>query len=30
MGGIGNDRSQVAFDLCTDFAKHGNSVLKLN
>ncbi|HEK22206.1 DUF932 domain-containing protein [Mucilaginibacter sp.] len=30
MHGTGFDRSQVAFDLCTDFAKHGNEVLKLN
>ncbi|MEO6520532.1 MAG: DUF932 domain-containing protein [Mucilaginibacter sp.] len=30
MAGTGLQRNQVAFDLCNDFTKHGNSVLKLN
>lgn len=30
MYGTGFDRSQVAFDLCMDFATHGNDMLKLN
>jgi phage/plasmid-like protein (TIGR03299 family) len=30
MYGTGQDRSQVAFNLCTEFAKNGNSTLQLN
>lgn len=30
MYGTGQDRSQVAFNLCTEFAKHGGSALILN
>lgn len=30
MYGTGQDRGQVAFNLCTDFAKHGHSALTLN
>ncbi|MES2277901.1 MAG: DUF932 domain-containing protein [Bacteroidota bacterium] len=30
MGGTGLQRNQTAFELCNDFARHGNDVLKLN
>jgi len=30
MAGTGLQRNQTAFDLCDDFARHGNEVLKLN
>jgi phage/plasmid-like protein (TIGR03299 family) len=30
MAGTGLQRNQTAFDLCTDFAKHGNDILKLS
>lgn len=30
MYGTGSDRSQTAFDLCADFAKHGNDVFNFN
>ncbi|WP_426672023.1 DUF932 domain-containing protein [Mucilaginibacter sp. McL0603] len=30
MYGTGQDRSQTAFNLCTEFAKHGGSALMLN
>lgn len=30
MGGTGLQRNQSAFDLCNDFARHGNEILKLN
>lgn len=30
MYGTGYNRTQTAFDLCNDFAKHGNSALLLN
>jgi len=30
MAGTGLQRNQTAFDLCNDFARHGNEILKLN
>ncbi|WP_394339625.1 hypothetical protein [Mucilaginibacter gracilis] len=30
MYGTGSQRGQTAFDLCTDFAKHGTDALILN
>lgn len=30
MAGTALQRNQTAFDLCADFAKHGNGILQLN
>ena len=30
MGSTGLQRNQTAFELCNDFARHSNDVLKLN